>query len=310
MECPQCTELVLDNRRLKCSTCEREFHVKCVTADKIDLRRAPWLNWTCDKCVDELSVFQRSSVLVRSPELSESTGKDMQENISLSQVWNLLLEIKEKVDSNEVKLEALLNVEKRVTAMETHIREVTSKVASLELKLVNEEQKNCELSQKVRMLDYYSRCRNVIIRNVPAMANSNLVDSVQKIAHTLGCPNVRIQEAHRTNHKKLDSNLVVVFASHSERNTFFHSAIKATLLVKDLFPDCNLDKKILVFEHLSPEIMNLLQKTRTNQKTLNLYKVVTRNGQVYYKRNESMGFELLRDAEELDEMLRQVDSAE
>lgn len=151
-------------------------------------------------------------------------------------------------------------VEKKVAALE-------EKMAGLELELAEERQKYDEIKLMMLQEAQYSRGRNIRIHGIPALPGENramLVEIADKlIKKVTQRAQTNVSTAHRSNHRKPDSPVLVALDSNEiARSVVIDSRKhKTSITLGSIWNNCpsdNRDAKLVINDHLTHHLQELL----------------------------------------------------
>src|SRR5690606_19946029 len=143
-----------------------------------------------------------------------------------------------------------------------------------------------EMQAQLSNMERYSRCRNLVIKGIPSTENEQTNNIVTKILVHLGIDATNLVESHRLNSSKPHSNILAVMKSHSvKKDTLNNYFKKRTLTIGTVFDEPNADpeKRIYLFEHLTPSDQKLLFRMRANMHQLGYEQCFSSEGCVYIK---------------------------
>lgn len=290
--------------------------------DPVDFRKSKWKMFSCESCSSEASIFSTSAVLRRSPtdtsfqDASTNSGRlDSEtqvatnvvlEAVTLENVWRVLQQINDKVTSCERKLQVLPEIQAKVDLLEKQNSTLIQEMKTLSDDYSGLKLENAELKDRILQLERYSRIKNLVIKGIPAAENDNLYSAIMKVAKHIKSSEVVITDFHRLSTKP-ESPVIVVFQSHSQKNDFLYAAIKMKIFARNVFSTAQDDKRIFVYEHLCKDSMELYMRAKANSEQLNFYQVFSRNGFIYCKNEKGGRRHLIKDKQQLLEMLEAKD---
>jgi len=295
-----------------CSKCQRLSHKECFLKY---CKLAKEETFVCEICT---GAFSRTSGVPRSPpkafdKMNEEGLGAVLANIKkletkMEEYSHVILELDRKVTRSEEKLDVLLNLESRIVKLEQ---------ASSDLEVINEKfnsrftelNERCrELQNRTDDLERFSRIRNLVIRGIPQQEHENLKEIIKKASEVLGCSEVQINEVHRMNHQKANSNVLVVFRTHEDKNSFFRARLKKILYADQIVPTSSINKgdtrrSVGVYDHLSKNSQLLFQKAKENADKLGYSQCFTNKGIIYYRTAKGTPKIAIRNQQQLDDLI-------
>ncbi|XP_046686677.1 uncharacterized protein LOC124372341 [Homalodisca vitripennis] len=210
----------------------------------------------------------------------------------------MLKELK-KIATENVSLSTSLSflnttVEESNKLME-NVRKELKKTQEDNLKLQKEnlELRNnvSNLEVRVRNLEQYSRKQNIEIDGVPESNNEDVYAIIHDVGRAIGVElkRERVVAAHRipSFNKKRTPPIIVRFSTFEEKDVWISSFRNVRpLTANKINPRFNLQNKVFINEHLSPENKQLLSRTKEAAKTKGYKYVWTRDGKIFVRRGE------------------------
>ncbi|XP_046666705.1 uncharacterized protein LOC124358454 [Homalodisca vitripennis] len=269
--------------------CGAVCHLNCVPQKT----RSSKKDWICNSCKPE-----SSSVASSKSAGTTTISKEFLVNTIEAFKKEMLKELK-KIATENVSLSTSLSflnttVEESNKLME-NVRKELKKTQEDNLKLQKEnlELRNnvSNLEVRVRNLEQYSRKQNIEIDGVPESNNEDVYAIIHDVGRAIGVElkRERVVAAHRipSFNKKRTPPIIVRFSTFEEKDVWISSFRNVRpLTANKINPRFNLQNKVFINEHLSPENKQLLSRTKEAAKTKGYKYVWTRDGKIFVRRGE------------------------
>lgn len=277
---------------VKCSVCEKAFHLTCIKQDGVKTRTGN-KDWKCEECRKDLSSVSSNKSSSSSTALTKEFLVSVLEDFK-REVFAQFKNHSTQFDKFQNSLQFLSDsVDKSNKLIEEVKMEYTELKKQNNLILVENKQLKdsvCELQDRLRALEQYSRRANLEISGIPETANENTFALLQDIGKTIGqeLESGDVTAAHRVPsfNKRRCPSLVVQFLYRSQRDAWLTSYKKRKVLtakeVNTIFPS----DRVFINEHLSPENKQFLAQVKKRSRELNIKYVWTREGKCYVRRND------------------------
>lgn len=289
--CGVCSQECVE-KFVKCCVCDKAFHLACIKQDGVKTRTGN-KEWKCDECKRDISSVSSNkpsaSATVLTKELFISLLEDFKREVFAQFKVN-----SDKFDKFENSLQFMSdNVDKSNKLIEEIKKENAEVKHQNSLILLENEQLRdsvCDLREKVRTLEQYSRRANLEISGIPETANEDTLGLLQDIGKSIGQVLVErdITAAHRVPSfkKNRSPSLVVQFLYRAQRDAWISSYRKKKTLtaneVNRVFP---MDR-VYINEHLSPDNKQFLSQVKKRAKELNIKYVWSREGKCYVRKDD------------------------
>ena len=109
MLCYECSDIVLSEGSLGCSTCGAWAHTKCVHLDKVPKKELKMVNWICTTCMDTLKSYLREGKSISNK--LDVLQKNIEEKIQ--EVDNKVVSVKDSLIHNLGQLEMWFLISKQ-----------------------------------------------------------------------------------------------------------------------------------------------------------------------------------------------------
>lgn len=263
-----------DESDLKCSVCDGVFHAKCAKVEvegKKVLRSAK--DWKCKDCKLQSS---RGSVVsaASGPSSISREFKDFMVHV-LDEFKNEVFNELKSLRSELVDLtKSVQFVSDKLDASNLLMEDMKSQFSdlqreNLELKVSNAalSSEMCELREKVRNIEQYSRRNNVEVSGIPTTPGENVAELVRDVGSALGIEvkDSDVSAAHRVPAYRKDRlpALIIQFHCRSMKNAWISSFREKKMLnsqqINARFPATS---RIYVNDHLSPDNKKFLGKLK------------------------------------------------
>lgn len=276
--------------KVKCSDCEKLFHIACVKMDKSDLEylNSEELPWRCPPC----SQARRASMRFET-DLTE--GK-----LTLQDVMDKVLEVLE----NNKKMEKDLNKssESVTEQLEENTKAVRAQTEKFEkcLKIIEDlkaennmlKEKIAVLETRVEDVEQYSRCNTIEIHGIPEEKNEDVVGIVKEVGTALGMQMDAgmIDACHRMGKRPGSNNatpgIIVKFVRRIDKEEMLRKKrVKRNLSTRHM--NMNTDIPIYINEALSPARRRLYAAARQVKRDKNLKYLWVRGGKIFVRKEDS-----------------------
>lgn len=276
--CDQCKLQIKEeeDEYIECDKCAKRMHSQCT---KLDKRQLDYLMsneselYTCHFC-------------------------DGGEN----DVKSDLVDIKTKLG----KLDQLKSIQESIQFMSTQYDEILKGVVENRKRLTLVEKENSILKKEIKELKTSMKFLNdnrvkndCIIRGLNATEGSSAVDSVLDLARNVGVEMQpeKIEEAYFLRNNKSSGakkTVVVKFCNKSAKDNI--------MAIKPKLKENPATSEVFVNDYLSRETMLLFNYAKT-LKNVGYRHIFVRNGKVQYKRSDISRPQVIRSAEDVDELL-------
>ncbi|KAI5722547.1 hypothetical protein M8J76_008620 [Diaphorina citri] len=234
MICSKCEEALIEEDRLTCSVCKKNFHSGCVGIMETIFRKMKAKDvWKCLDCKNKKPETRDTSEERAKETKDQTEDKNNKNNPQSSNVSKEEILLRSLFEEYTGKLTSKMNedfmrVIERLESMKTKIETLETAKAKLE-KENNELKKNLEEiknnhGDRLDFLENRSRISNLEIRNVPETQGEDVVQIVKEIGRAIGLPvpaEGDIQVAHRVDQKNKERGsrpIIVHMASRYMRN--------------------------------------------------------------------------------------------
>lgn len=216
---------------------------------------------------------------------------DREDNI-LQSIKQILVEIKELKSETRDIAKALDFVQNEVADINQQLKKQDNRITVMDQDLGENTKKVAELESKVHQLEQRSRINNVEINNIPEKKGENLLATVIKIGVKVGVKVVPedvevVHRVQRFNNNTAVKNIVCRFNSRQKKRELLEAVkIRRSLETSDLDFD-GPSSKVYVNSHLSPFYKKLLMDAKKIAKEKN-YKFVWSNddGNIFVRQSE------------------------
>lgn len=219
-----------DRSTVKCSACEKSFHINCVKSEGIKTR-AGNKEWKCDDCskgkdssVSSIKSTSSDSALTKAFIINVLDSFKKEVFQELKSHTTTMAEFKNALEflSNNVDTSNVLMAEIR-----KEYEEIKKDNAELRLKNVQLSETVVELRDRVRELEQYSRKTNIEISGIPVSGKEDVMALVKDVGATIGheVQEGQIMAAHRVPcfNKQRTPSIVVQFHTRLQRDTWITS---------------------------------------------------------------------------------------
>uniref|UniRef100_A0A1Y1LH42 PHD-type domain-containing protein n=1 Tax=Photinus pyralis TaxID=7054 RepID=A0A1Y1LH42_PHOPY len=291
---------------ITCFKCESDYHIECVNlsieAFHELLKSNKVGSWKCVKCLRIRSEVTPSVANV-DPEPDAATAASSNETVTLSQIYSLIVTVKEKQDSLATSLDSCHEKIDRNTnllqAQEEKIQECLNKIDNLETKNNILSKENEDLKQKLNDLEQYTRMNSVEIKGVPEIKNENVINVIAEVRRAVGfsIDKSMIDACHRLkaniNKPNEPRGIILKFVSRIDKLEFLNCKRgKRNLKVRDLgdlfarLPNAHPDSSIYINESLTTVNRVLFSKARSFAKQNNIKYAWIRNGHIAMRKTD------------------------
>lgn len=290
---------------VKCAGgCGKFIHFTCAKEDGVKTRGKP-REWKCVDCRNNSS--SKSSV--------QSTTSDITKEFLVRVMEQLKLEVFDELKSVKSEMTGLSSAVKFVSdSLDTSnklMSEIKKELTSLKKENSELRERNdkltkdmCNLKERLRNLEQYTRKNNVEMSGVPETARENVLDIVRDVGAALG---VEIQEhqvaaAHRVPAYNRDRtpSLVIQFTSRATKDTLLAKYREMKTLsahqVNPAFPQ----QRLYINDHLSPENKVFLAKLKQKCKEVGYAYAWCRDGKFFVRRETGANSKKISSYEDFD----------
>jgi hypothetical protein len=301
-ECNTCAASIT-GKKLRCKSCKYYYHVACALGladQQVDLRR--YRTWKCDPCAVDPAMSLEANIDKVLAELAQIK----QDNVEMRRMFNEMENrLTERINNNGERIE---KCEAEVNTLKNLVGEQSAIIERQKTDYIELQSAIRVLEAKVSKADQYSRRKNVIISGLPQYDNENPASLVSRVANALQC-NVEIETAHRLKHDDLGSPIIAVLKTKEQKLAMIiaRGKRKKNFKVRHVFSACDdsvAEQSVYVNEQLGEMQRHLFHRVRINRHQLGFQSCFTKDGRVYFARENDPHKQLIATEDVLRNMLQ------
>lgn len=308
--CGVCENECSDASSIKCTVCEKHFHLHCVKTENDEKIKRTTKDWKCTSC-------RKKSSTQGSVKSTASTSDPLTKDFLVKVMEGFKAEMFNEMASTRSEVSELKTSVEFVTAtLDTSnvlMEEIRKKLAELQNENKALKENNLSLNKEVvslrermRNLEQYTRVNNIEISGVPETRGENINDLLSDVGAALG---VEVKEtdvaaAHRVPSYRSDREpaVIVQFTARMIKERWIAKfRQRKGLTARDINQNFS-PQRVYINDHLSPENKQFLAKLKQKGRDLDYKFIWCRDGKFFARKAEGQPVKKINSYEDMDKL--------
>lgn len=293
---------------IKCTVCEKLFHLTCVNEEKIKRSTKDWKCAACRKQASTPKGSVKSNVSTSDPLTKDFLVKVMEgfKTDVFNEIASLRTEMSDLGTSVQFVTDTLDTSNKLMEEIKKKLAELQKENQALRENNQSLNKEVVTLRERMRNLEQYTRVNNIEISGVPETRGENISDLLSDVGAALG---VEVKEtdvaaAHRVPSYRRDREpaVIVQFTARRIKEQWIakfrqRKGLTARDVNQNFAP-----QRVYINDHLSPENKQFLAKLKQKGRDLDYKFIWCRDGKFFAKKAEDQPVKKINSYEDMDNL--------